>query len=85
MTELKDEHLEVISNNKGKAREIEKLENQLSDAKESVSVLGGAIACGFLHDKHSLILQKWIVEYEQLIEQLDTHLTEMRTHGWTST
>ena len=47
MTELKDEHLEVISNNKGKAREIEKLENEISDAKESVSVLGGAIACGF--------------------------------------
>ena len=81
MTELKDEHLEVISNNKGKAREIEKLENQISDAKESVSVLGGAIACGFLHDKQSLILQEWIVEYKQLIEQLDTHLTEMRTHG----
>ena len=82
MTELKDEHLEVISNNKGKAREIEKLENQISDAKESVSVLGGVIACGFLHDKHSLILQEWIVEYKQLIEQLETHLTEMRTHGW---
>jgi hypothetical protein len=32
-----------------------------------------------------LILQEWIVEYKQLIEQLDTHLTEMRTHGWTST
>jgi hypothetical protein len=44
-------------------------------------VLGNAIECGFLHDKHSLILQEWIVEYEQLIEQLDTHLTEMRTHG----
>lgn len=81
MTELKDEHFEVISKNKGKAREIEKLENELSDARESVSVLEGAIACGFLQDKHSLILQEWIVEYEQLIEQLDTHLTEMRTHG----
>jgi len=81
MTELKDEHLEVISKNKGKAREIEKLENELSDARESVSVLEGAIACGFLQDKHSLILQEWIVEYKQLIEQLDTHLTEMRTHG----
>ena len=54
---------------------------QLSDARESVAVLGNAIECGFLHDKHSLILQEWIVEYEQLIEQLDTHLTEMRTHG----
>lgn len=81
MTELKDEHLETISNNKGKKYEIDKMVEQLSDARESVAVLGNAIECGFLHDKHSLILQEWIVEYEQLIEQLDTHLTEMRTHG----
>ena len=81
MTELKDEHLEIISNNKGKKDEIDKMVEQLSDARESVAVLGNAIECGFLHDKHSLILQDWIVSYEQLIEQLDTHLTEMRTHG----
>ena len=65
---------------KSKDTMIEELENQISDAKESVSVLGGAIACGFLQDKHSLILQKWILEYEQLIEQLETHLTDMRSH-----
>ena len=81
MTDLKDEHLETISNNRGKKYEIDKMVEQLSDARESVAVLGNAIECGFLHDKHSLILQEWIVEYEQLIEQLDTHLTEMRTHG----
>ena len=81
MTELKDEHLEIISNNKGKKHEIDKMVEQLSDARESVAVLGNAIECGFLHDKHSLILQDWIVSYEQLIEQLETHLTEMRTHG----
>jgi hypothetical protein len=81
MTELKDEHLETISNNRGKKYEIDKMVEQLSDARESVAVLGNAIECGFLHDKHSLILQDWIVSYEQLIEQLDTHLTEMRTHG----
>ena len=81
MTELKDEHLETISSNRGKKHEIDKMVEQLSDAKESVAVLGNAIECGFLHDKHSLILQEWIVEYKQLIEQLDTHLTEMRTHG----
>ena len=81
MTELKDEHLEIISNNKGKKHEIDKMVEQLSDARESVAVLGNAIEFGFLHDKHSLILQDWIVSYEQLIEQLDTHLTEMRTHG----
>ena len=79
MTELKDEHLETISNNRGKKYEIDKMVEQLSDARESVAVLGNAIECGFLHDKHSLILQEWIVEYEQLIEQLDKHLTEMRT------
>ena len=81
MTELKDEHLEVISKNKSRKYEIDKMVEQLSDAKESVAVLGNAIECGFLYDKHSLILQEWIVEYKQLIEQLDTHLTEMRTHG----
>ena len=81
MTELKDEHLETISNNRGKKYEIDKMVEQLSDAKESEAVLSNAIECKFLHDKHSLILQEWIVEYEQLIEQLDTHLTEMRTHG----
>ena len=81
MTELKDEHLETISNNRGKKYEMDKMAEQLSDARESVAVLGNAIECGFLHDKHSLILQEWIVEYEKLIEQLDTHLTEMRTHG----
>ena len=81
MTELKDEHLETISNNRGKKYEINKMVEQLSDARESVAVLGNAIECGFLHDKHSLILQEWIVEYEQLSEQLDTHLTEVRDHG----
>ena len=81
MTELKDEHLETISNNRGKKYEIDKMVEQLSDARESVAVLGNAIECGFLHDKHSLILQEWIVEYEELSQQLDTHLTEVRDHG----
>jgi chromosome segregation ATPase len=80
MTELKNEHLEVISKNKSRKHELDKLVEQLSDAKESVAVLSNAIECGFLHDKHSLILQEWIVEYEELSEQLDTHLTEVRDH-----
>ena len=71
----------VRTQNKAKKHELDKLVEQLSDAKESVAVLGNAIECGFLHDKHSLILQEWIVEYEQLSEQLDTHLTEVRDHG----
>ena len=80
MTELKNEHLEVISKNKSRKHELDKLVEQLSDAKESVAVLGNAIECGFLHDKHSFILQEWIVEYEELSQQLDTHLTEVRDH-----
>ena len=81
MTELKDEHLEVISKNKSRKYEIDNLVNQLSDAKESVAVLGNAIECGFLHDKHSLILQEWIVEYAKYQDQMETHLTEMQDHG----
>ena len=81
MTELKDEHLEVISKNKSRKYEIDNLVNQLSDAKESVAVLGNAIECGFLHDKHSLILQEWIVEYAKDHDQMETHLTEMQDHG----
>ena len=81
MTELKDEHLEVISKNKSRKYEIDNLVNQLSDAKESVAVLGNAIECGFLHDKHSLILQEWIVEYGKDQDQMETHITEMKSHG----
>ena len=81
MTELKDEHLEVISKNKSRKYEIDNLVNQLSDAKESVAVLGNAIECGFLHDKHSLILQEWLVEYVYDKDQMLTHLTEMLDHG----
>jgi hypothetical protein len=80
MTELKDEHLEVISKNKSTKYEIDKLKERIDDSKESISVLSNAIACGFLADNHSLILQKWIVEYEELSQQLDTHLTEVRDH-----
>ena len=74
MTELKDEHLEVISKNKSTKYEID-------DSKESISVLSNAIACGFLADNHSLILQKWIVEYKHNQDQMETHLTEMQDHG----
>ena len=44
--------------------ERERAQNEIDDAIEAVSVLDNAIACGFLKDKHSLIAQKWIKEYE---------------------
>ena len=81
MTELKDEHLEVISKNKSVKYEINKLKERIDDSKESISVLSNAIACGFLADNHSLILQKWIVEYKHNQDQMETHLTEMQDHG----
>jgi len=80
MTELKDEHLEIISKNRDKNYQINKLKERIDDSKESISVLSNAIACGFLADNHSLILQKWIVEYQHNQEQMETHLTEMQTH-----
>ena len=46
----------------------EKAQEEMDDALEAVSVLDGAIACGFLKDKHSLIAQGWIKEYKTDIE-----------------
>ena len=46
----------------------ERAQLELDDAIEAVSVLEGAIACGFLKDKHSLIAQGWIKEYKTNIE-----------------
>ena len=48
--------------------ERERVQNEIDDAIEAVSVLDNAIACGFLKDKHSLIAQEWIKEYKQDIE-----------------
>ena len=46
----------------------EKAQLELDDSIEAVSVLDGAISCGFLKDKHSLIAQEWIKEYNNDIE-----------------
>ena len=48
--------------------EIERVQMELDDAIEAISVLDNAIACGFLKDKHSLIAQEWIKEYKNDIE-----------------
>ena len=52
------------------AKEIEKAQSELDDCIESLSVLDNAVECGFLFDKHSLEIQKWIKEYKEKIEQL---------------
>ena len=81
MTEINDDIKEVISKNKSKTHEIDKLKERIDDVQESISVLSNAIKCGFLHDKHSLILQEWLVEYVHDKDQKLTHLTEMQDHG----
>ena len=48
--------------------EIERVQMELDDCIEAISVLDNAIACGFLKDKHSLIAQEWIKEYKKDIE-----------------
>ena len=80
MTEINDEIKSIIDSNKNKNYQINKLKERIDDSKESISVLSNAIACGFLADNHSLILQKWIVEYQHNQEQMETHLTEMQSH-----
>ena len=46
----------------------EKAQEKMDESIEAISVLDGAIACGFLKDKHSLIAQQWIKEYKTDIE-----------------
>jgi len=46
----------------------ERAQLELDDATEAVSVLDSAISCGFLKDKHSLIAQTWIKEYNSDME-----------------
>ena len=64
-----------------RAKEIEQTQNELDDCIESLSVLDNAIECGFLFDKHSLEIQKWIKEYKHQIEYLREQLENMRTNG----
>ena len=78
MTEIKDDIKSVIDENKArtyekKKQEWKKLENDKSDCLEAIEVLGGAVACGFLDDKHSLILQDWIKYYKNKSEQIENY------------
>ena len=54
---------------------------ELDDCIESLSVLDNAITCGFLFDKHSLEMQKWIKEYKKRIEELRIFIDNARTNG----
>ena len=62
-------------------KEIKKAQSELDDCNESLSVLDNAVTCGFLFDKHSLEMQKWIKEYKERIEQLRIFIDNARTNG----
>ena len=62
-------------------KEIEKAQNELDDCIESLSVLDNAVACGFLFDKHSLEMQKWIKEYKSRIAELREFIENARSNG----
>ena len=62
-------------------KEIEKAQSELEDCIESLSVLDNAVKCGFLFDKHSLEMQKWIKEYKSRIAELREFIENARTNG----
>ena len=62
-------------------KEIEKAQSELDDCIESLSVLDNAVECGFLFDRHSLEMQKWIKEYKKRIEELRESIDNARTNG----
>ena len=58
-------------------QKIEKAQEELDDCFEAISVLDNAVSCGFLFDKHSLEIQKWIKEYRYRIEFLREKITNI--------
>ena len=62
-------------------KEINKAQSELDDCNESLSVLDNAVACGFLFDRHSLEIQKWIQEYKLRIEVLRMFIDNAKTNG----
>ena len=46
----------------------EKAQEVIDDSIEAISVLDNAIKCGFLKDRHNLIAQTWIKEYNSDME-----------------
>ena len=67
---------EVISKNKAKKKEREKVQNEMDDAIEALTIIDSAISSGYLLDKHSLILQEWAKEYQQDINRCKMFIQE---------
>tara|TARA_R100000231_G_scaffold115518_1_gene85987 strand:- start:606 stop:848 length:243 start_codon:yes stop_codon:yes gene_type:complete len=67
---------EVISKNKARKKEREKVQNEMDDAMEALTIIDSAISSGYLLDKHSLILQEWAKEYQQDINRCKMFIQE---------
>ncbi len=67
---------EVISKNKAKKKEREKVQNEMDDAIEALTIIDSAISSGYLLDKHSLILQEWAKEYQEDINRCKMFIQE---------
>ena len=78
----KDDITDLQTENKARYHEIKKAEDAMSDAMESLSVIDNAISCGFLFDRHSLILQEWAKEYRDEIQRCKMFLENVgETNG----
>ena len=58
---------EVISKNKAKKKEREKVQNEMDDAMEALTIIDSAISSGYLLDKHSLILQNGLKNINKIL------------------
>ena len=67
---------EVISKNKAKKREKEKVQNEMDDAMEALTIIDSAISSGYLLDKHSLEMQKWAKQYQEDINRCKMFIQE---------
>ena len=65
-----------------RAEEIKKIQSELDDCIEAISVLDNAVSCGFLDDIHNLeIIEKWLPHYRTRIEILREQIENARTNG----
>ena len=67
---------EIQSKNKTKKREREKVQNEMDDAMEALTIIDSAISSGYLLDKHSLEMQKWAKQYQEDINRCKMFIQE---------
>ena len=77
MTDQTKNNIEMLhTSNKSRKHERDKVQNEMDDAMEALTIIDSAISSGYLLDKHSLILQKWAKEYQQDINRCKMFIQE---------